>query len=125
MKSGNETSTGLEDCVGCGAAPGADHGDWCDHARCPECGGQLIACDEHDDSDRPARWHGVDQRAAVARELGWWTTAVGIDHLVEDYTKVLVAAALGQITWDPQAQRYAIGQIDEAAIDRAMRGNGR
>ena len=87
----------LETCPGCRAAPGADHGDW----------------------------HGVDQRAEVARQLGWWTTAAGIDHLVEDYTKVLVAAALGQITWDPQAQRYAIGQIDEAAIDRAMRGNGR
>jgi hypothetical protein len=117
MRSGNETGTGLEDC---GAAPGTDHGEWCDHARCPECGEQLIACGEHDDCDRPARWHGVDQRAEVARELGWWTTATGIDHLVEDYTRVLFAAALGQISWDPDDQRYVIGQVDEAAIGRAM-----
>jgi hypothetical protein len=117
-----ETSTGLETCPGCSAAPGTVHGDWCDHARCPECGEQLAGCGEHEDSDRLAVWHGVDQRAEVARTLGWWTTAAGIDHLVEDYTRVLFADGLGQITWDPEAQRYVTGQIDEAAINLAMRG---
>jgi Domain of unknown function (DUF397) len=111
---------GLETCRGCDAAPGTNHGAECDWARCPECGEQLIMCSEHADSDRPARWHGVDQRAEVARKLNWWTTAVGIDHLVEDYTRVLFADGLEQITWDPEAQRYVIGQINEAAIDLAM-----
>jgi hypothetical protein len=113
-------TTDLEECCGCRAMPGGDHGEGCDHARCPECGEQLIQCGDHADSDRPARWHGVDQRAEVARELNWWTTAVGIDYLVEDYTRVLFAAALGQITWDPQAQRYVIGQIDNARLDDAL-----
>jgi hypothetical protein len=108
----------LQTCPGCGAAPGTDHGEECGHARCPGCGEQFIGCGEHESGN--ARWHGVDQRAEVARQLGWWTTAVGIDHLVEDYTKVLFADALGQITWDPEAQRYVIGQIDEAAIDSAL-----
>lgn len=112
--------TAFETCPGCGAQPGADHGEWCDHARCPECGEQLIQCDEHEDSRRPALWPGVDQRAEVARILGWWTTATGIDHLVEDYTRVLFAAALGQITWDPGTQRYVIGEVDDAAINLAM-----
>lgn len=113
-----------ETCLGCGAAPGASHGEWCDHARCPECGEQLIACGEHADSDRPARWHGVDQRAEVARVLGWWTTATGIGHLVEDCTRVLFAVVLGQVTWDPQTQRYVIGKIDETALSLAMSKGG-
>ena len=57
-------------CPGCQAVPGTDHGEWCDHARCPECGEQLISCSDHGDCTRPARWHGVDQRAEVARRLG-------------------------------------------------------
>lgn len=113
-------TTELEPCPGCGSGPGSDHGDECDHARCPECGEQLIGCHEHGDSNRPARWHGVDQRAEVARKLGWWTTAAGIDHLVEDYTRVLYADGLGQITWDPQDQRYVIGEIDNAVLDQKM-----
>jgi hypothetical protein len=117
------TTTTLEKCLGCPATPGEDHGEWCDHARCPECGEQLIQCDEHEDSDRPARWHGIDQRAEVAQQLDWWTTAVGIDHLVEDYTRVLFANALGMITWDPEAQRYVIGQIDNAGLERRIRNS--
>jgi anti-sigma regulatory factor (Ser/Thr protein kinase) len=113
------TEPTLEQCPGCSAGPGTDHGDWCDHACCPECGEQLIACSEHAASTRPARWHGLNPKAEVARTLNWWTTAVGIDHLVEDYTRVLFAIALGQVVWDPQAQRYDIGQVDEAAIDAA------
>ena len=114
-----------ERCPGCHAAPHKSHDDWCDHARCPECGEQLIQCDEHD-SSRRARWHGVDQRAEVARKLSWWTTAVGIDHLVEDYTRVLFASALGMITWDAKDQCYAIGQVDEAGLDAAIeRSNAR
>lgn len=111
--------TELENCMGCGARPGTDHGEWCDHARCPECGAQLIQCDEHADSERPARWHGVDPRDEVARKLGWWTSFPGIDHLVEDDTRVRVAERLGQITWNPSAQRYDVGVINEAAIDSA------
>ena len=114
----NTAETDLEECPGCRAAPSADHAEGCDHARCPECGEQDIMCGE---SERPARWYGIDQRAEVARKLGWWTTAVGIGHPVEDYTRVLIADALGQITWDPQAQRYVLGRIDEAALDHAIR----
>jgi hypothetical protein len=36
----------------------------------------------------------------VARKLRWWTVAAGIDHLVEDHTRVLFADGLGQITWE-------------------------
>jgi hypothetical protein len=116
----NETAAGLETCPGCSAAPGTVHGEECGHARCPECGEQRIGCEVHEEGDRPARWHGLDQQAEVARKLNWWTVATGIDHLVEDYTRVVFAGGLGQITWDPEAQRYVVGQIDEAAIDLAM-----
>lgn len=118
-----KVATELTECPGCGAAPGTDHADagLCDHARCPECGEQLIMCGEHEDCERPARWHGVDQRAEVARNLGWQTTAVGIGHPVEDYERVLFAEDLGQVTWNPETQRYDIGRIDEAAIDEAGR----
>jgi hypothetical protein len=116
----------LEDCPGCLAAPSESHGEDCDHARCPDCGEQLLFHDcEHWDEDadgptRPALWHGVDQRAEVARILGWWTTAAGMDRLVEDYTRVLFADALGQTAWNPRTQRYDIGAVDEAALDRAI-----
>lgn len=110
----------MRNCGGCGATPGTDHDEWCDWARCPGCGDQLIGCGECTGSG-PGRWHGVDPRAEVARRLAWWTAAVGIDHLVEDYTRVLFAEALGQIAWNPQSQRYDIGDIDEAAIDEAGR----
>lgn len=119
-------NTALENCPGCGVAAGKNHDDNCDHAVCPDCGEQLLMHDcEHwaDDAegpDRPALWHGVDQQAEVARTLNWWTTATGIDHLVEDYTRVVVATALGQVTWDPRAQKYAIGQVDDAELDRAI-----
>jgi hypothetical protein len=111
----------LHDCYGCGAKPGTDHEDGCGHADCPECGTQLIQCFDHEASGRPARWHGINAQAEVAQGLGWWTTAVGIDHLVPDYTRVLFARVLGQVTWNPEAQRYDVGRIDEAAIDEAGR----
>lgn len=69
---------------------------------------------------RSALWHGYDQQAWVARTLGWWTTAAGIDHLVEDYTRVMYAVSLGQVTWDRDTQAYTIGSIDEAMLDRAL-----
>lgn len=115
-----------EECPGCRAAPGSAHHDECDHALCPDCGDQLFLhmCEFWDDDaespNRPALWHGVDQRARVAHQHNWWTTAVGINHLVEDYTRVLFAIGLGQITWEPESQTYAIGQIDEAALHRAI-----
>lgn len=119
------------DCPGCRAAAGQPHGEDCDHARCPDCGEQLLMhdCDlwpaDADGPDRPALWHGIHPSDEVARALGWWTTAVGIDHLVEDYTRVLFAQALGQITWDRQAQRYVIGVIDEDALNRAIAKSNR
>lgn len=103
----NQPDPQLEKCVGCPALPGEAHGDRCDHARCPECGEQLESCFDHEDSERPALWHGIDQRAEVAQARDWWTTAVGIDHLVEDYTRVLYAIARDEVEWDPEAQRYA------------------
>lgn len=110
----------LENCADCAAVPGAAHEDGCDWARCPCCGEQRLMLelsgDEH--TNRPAIWHGIDPKTEVAHKLNWWTTAAGIDHLVEDYTRVLYAEGLKQITWDPEAQRYAIGVIDEAALDR-------
>jgi hypothetical protein len=123
--------TSTENCLGCVVAPGNPHGEDCDHAVCPDCGEQLLFHDcEHWPEDaegpnRPALWHGVDPRAEVARTLNWWTTAVGVDRLVEDYTRVLFATALGQVTWDPQAQRYVIGQVDNAALDRAIADSDR
>lgn len=106
--------------------PEAPHHQDCDHAACPDCGEQLLFhdCEQWpagvDGPDRPAIWHGVNPQAEVARALSWWTTAVGIDHLVEDYTRVLIAEGTGQITWDRNTQRYVIGTIDEAAIDRVL-----
>jgi hypothetical protein len=63
---------------------------------------------------------GTDQEAVVARKLGWWTTVAGIDHPVEDYTRVTFACGLGQVTWNRETQHHDIGQIDAAAIVRAM-----
>lgn len=112
----------MDECPGCQVMPGQVHHPECDHARCPGCGEQYIVCHEHPDG--PAIWHGVDQRAEVARLRGWWTTAVGIDHLVEDYTRVLFAVVFGMVTWDPQEQRYVIGEIDEDEIDASMARSG-
>lgn len=116
----------LEQCPGCGAAPGRTHEEDCDHAACPECGEQLLMHECQVSAGgvvRPASWHGLDQRAEVAQAMGWWTTAAGIDHLVEDYTRVLFAIALRQVTWDREAQRYVIGQVDEAVLDRQIHGS--
>jgi hypothetical protein len=119
----------LHPCYGCGVEPGQAHEDGCDHACCPDCGEQLIFhdCDtwdpEAEGPDRPALWHGIDPRKEVAQVLNWWTTHARIDHLVEDYTRVLFADALHQITWDPRGQKYVIGQIDNAELDRAIARN--
>lgn len=116
----------LEPCSGCGVEPGQEHQDGCDHACCPDCGEQLIFhdCDawdpDADGPDRAALWHGIDPRKEVAQTLNWWTTHARIDHLVEDYTRVLFADALHQIAWDPHGQKYLVGQIDNAALDRAI-----
>lgn len=115
-----ELPGGLHNCPGCRVPPDADHGDGCGHALCPECGEQRIFHDEHD-AARPSRWHGISPADEVAQKLGWWRTFPGIDHLVEDDNRVGFAADLGQITWDPEAQRYRIGQIDEAALDAAVK----
>ncbi|HEX6359507.1 hypothetical protein [Actinophytocola sp.] len=109
----------LTNCNGCRVAPGTDHTDTCDHARCPACGEQRAMCDEHDDA-RAALWHGVDQRAAVARQFGWWKDVVGLSRRYEDDTRVLFAEGLGQVTWNPVTQAYDVGTIDEAALDDAM-----
>lgn len=116
----------LEECPGCRVAPGQSHKDDCDHARCPDCGEQLFFhdCQEWpEDADGPNRdaiWHGIDPRAEVAHTQDWWTTAVGIDHPVEDFSRVSFAEALKQITWDPNGQRYVIGDIDEQRLDQAI-----
>lgn len=34
------------------------------------------------------------------------TTAVGIDHLVEDYHPVLIVIGRGEVDWDPETQWY-------------------
>jgi rubredoxin len=108
----------LKPCRGCRVEPGTPHEEACDRASCPECGQQLFMCDEHDDASRPAIWHGIDPLDEVARQLNWWTVFPGIDRLVEDSPRVLLAAAYGQITWDPQTQRYTIGQIDNTVLDQ-------
>lgn len=120
----------LVGCPGCAAAPDTAHEEDCDHACCPDCGEQLFMhdCDEWaDDADgpnRPAAWHGVDPTAEVAHQLGWWTTVVGINHPVEDYTRVNVAADLDMVTWDPENQRYVVGVINEGELDRALSYGG-
>lgn len=104
--------TDLTKCYGCKAMPGEHHEDNCDWACCPDCGEQLIfhRCDDPSglNPERPAIWHGLPPYVEVARALDWWTTAAGIDHLVEDATRVLVAAARGEIRWNPETQRYDV-----------------
>lgn len=113
----------LENCYGCGVAPETPHGKSCDHAMCPDCGDQLIQCDEHeDDPARPAIWHGVDPAVEVARKLGWWTVAAGLPDPVEDSTRVMYAKALHQITWNKETQRYDIGTIDEVELRKQQMG---
>src|SRR5699024_6887795 len=99
----------LEECPGCQVAVGMTHDNDCDHARCPDCGEQLFFhdCDhwpeDADGPDRPAMWHGVDPRIEVARARDWWTTISMLtgSEEAEDCTRVLIAEALGQITWNP------------------------
>ena len=118
----------LEKCYGCAVEPGTAHKDGCDHARCPDCGQQLLFhdCDywlkDADGPNRPAMWHGMSPSEEVARQLSWWTTATGLDHPVEDHMRVSVAEDLGHITWNPRTQRYDIHTIDEQAIDRRLAG---
>jgi hypothetical protein len=108
------TLTTLAGCPGCGAVPGAQHDQGCEHALCPDCGEQLLmhSCDlwpaGTGGPDRPAIWHGIDPREEVARALGWWTTAPGADDPVVDDTRVRLAIAAEQLTWDRQRQRYEI-----------------
>jgi hypothetical protein len=115
-----------EPCRGCAVAPGQHHVEDCIHAVCPDCGEQLYMheceywAEDADGPDRPALWHGIDPRTEVARARNWWTTVYGIDHLVEDYTRVLFAIGLDQVVWDGQDQRYVIGEIDEARLDLAI-----
>jgi hypothetical protein len=127
---------GLEACPGCIAEPGQPHGEDCDHALCPDCGEQLLFHDcEHwpanaDGPNRPAIWHGINPMAEVARAQGWWTTATNIGHLVEDYTRVMFAEVLGQISWAPTTQRYVVERINNTELDQAIarsnpRGMGR
>ena len=123
--------TALEVCPGCLVNPGQFHEEDCDHACCPDCGEQLIyhECTEWPEDaigpDRPALWHGIAPSTEVAHTLNWWTDGkeYGEDHPVEDYTRVLCADALGQITWNPKTQRYDIGRIDSAELDRAIRNS--
>ncbi|UKD50878.1 hypothetical protein L3Q65_00875 (plasmid) [Amycolatopsis sp. FU40] len=117
----------LKECLGCDAQPGQAHTrEDCTHAQCPDCGEQLYMheCDYWPEGaegpGRPALWHGADQQAAVARAQNWWTTASGVDHPVEDYTRVRFAIALGQIAWDAYTQKYTVENIDEAALDSAI-----
>lgn len=105
----------LTSCPGCRVIPGEYHEKMCDHALCPECGDQDIACGE---SSRPALWHGASQAAQVARELNWWTYANDLGRFIEDHARVITAEMLGQITWNPDLQRYSIGMIDESELDR-------
>lgn len=111
----------LGPCGGCGAPPGGVHGEECDWALCPACGEQRGSCDHAGERLPASLWHGLDPRRDVARQLGWWTTAVGIDHLVEDYTRVFFARHLGQVTWNPETQELDFWRIDEDAIDEAGR----
>jgi hypothetical protein len=76
--------------------------------------------EDADGPDRPALWSGVNPRAEVARALNWWTTADGIDHLVEYYNRVECAIELGQIVWDQREQLYIVIHIDETALDLAI-----
>lgn len=100
----------LQPCYGCRVQPGENHQAGCDWARCPDCGEQLIfhECEwwEDDEPDRPSTWHGLDPKAEVARAMGWWTTAVGIEGPVEDSMAVLLAAARDLIGWNRETQRY-------------------
>lgn len=112
--------TTLKDCRGCGVTPGENHRETCDHAACPDCGEQLTMDFCSHRPGRPAIWHGVDPSDEVARALNWWTTATGIDRPVEHYVRVLHAVALKQVNWNPHTQRYDIGEIDNAEIDRSM-----
>jgi hypothetical protein len=98
----------LEQCPGCGTPPGELHLDDCHHVTCLECGRALFV-------------HALSNPAAlgeVARSRGWWTTATGSDEPLEDYTRVLIAIALDQVTWDPKQQKYVVCQVDDDELDR-------
>jgi hypothetical protein len=120
--------TTLKECPGCRVAPRKPHDEDCDHAQCPDCGEQLFMHDcEHwparaKGPNRPALWHGIDPRTEIAHSLNWWTDGrlYGVDYPVEDYNRVGFAIALKQIAWNPRTQRYDIGRINEAALDRAI-----
>lgn len=101
------STTTMEKCADCQAEPNTAHADGCDWARCPECGEQQLMCEEHADSERPAMWHGIDQREEVAHAKDWWTEVVGIGR-IEDFTRVLIASARGEIRWNPETQRYDV-----------------
>lgn len=111
----------MRNCYGCQAAPGQDHGIYCDQALCPDCGEFSEECPGDDecpggDSGQPAVWHGIDPVEEVAHQLNWWITPT----CIADTSRVIAAIALDQITWDPGTQRYTVGAIDNARLDREL-----
>lgn len=92
----------LEECPGCAAPAGTWHDADCDHAACPDCGEQKIACEE---TGRPAFWHGQRSEDLLALEHGWqiWIVDLG---WVEDGMRMGLERHRGAVSWDPVEQRW-------------------
>jgi hypothetical protein len=60
----------MTECPGCGARPGAWHGDGCGWAQCPYCGNHLANCDHEPPLDDQLPWGGYDFWLDACLELG-------------------------------------------------------
>lgn len=121
-------------CPDCGVTPGQQHHEGCDVARCVVCGMQQLQCNprrEHGlaGANLPPMqtWTGQWPGDAECREFGWYarwtiTTEYSPDGLPDsgnsipcpaehpharlDLNRLAYAAAVGQIDWSRERERY-------------------
>jgi hypothetical protein len=67
-----------ENCPDCGVEVGEEHLTCCDVERCSVCGGQLLSCDEHQDTHNSAetKWDGYWPGVRECYERGWFSRMV-------------------------------------------------
>lgn len=108
-----------ETCCGCGATPGGGHGEECDHAHCPGCGGQALMCamDGLHEGLGWGVWQGEDPIDIAAREFDLFKPFMLPDGpaIVADDFRVRT-----ELAWDPTGQRFVAHTGSDVRSDGPM-----
>ena len=96
-------------CPDCRVAPGEEHVDGCDVARCLHCGCQRLSCG----CKEPGRdvWTGEWPMVAEAREHGWYSKFVALKGWVECNANDPGASpdlyrVMSELVWDRISKRW-------------------